>query len=126
VITNAEEIAFLGGEAVERSVLYKAFFSVTDQCKLIFKRRFGFVVLEQFMMKYVWTAAGNVMIALAAFSPDASNASVGDRTMAYSISSNLLEQGAGKSFPCAAFLLVSLCCFFSHFLPFPFSRSRPV
>jgi len=94
VITNAEEIAFLRGEKVERAVLYDAFFSLKSQCNLILKKRLGFVALEQFMMKYMWNASGNLMIAMAAFAPSDSSASVGDRTMAYSISNNLLEQGS--------------------------------
>lgn len=45
-------------------------------------------------LRYMWNASGNLMIAMAAFAPSDSSASVGDRTMAYSISNNLLEQGS--------------------------------
>ena len=41
----------------------QAYASIEEQTKALDKKRLWFVVLEQFLMKYVWTAAGMVMIA---------------------------------------------------------------
>lgn len=63
VITNAEEIAFYRGGHVERSVLEKAYRSLIKQMNVIFKQRLWYVMLEQLLMKYLWSATGMVVIA---------------------------------------------------------------
>lgn len=89
VITNAEEIAFYGGHAVEESMLRKAFNAMAEQTELIHRKKLSFVVIEQYLMKYVWNAAGFVMIAAPQLL-STQDISVGDRTRAYTVSSNLL------------------------------------
>eukprot|EP00039_Didymoeca_costata_P006341 m.89415 g.89415 ORF g.89415 m.89415 type:complete len:639 (-) comp13219_c0_seq1:299-2215(-) len=93
VITNAEEIAFLRGERVEENVLFAAFCSLKEQSQKIYKKRLSFVVLEQFMMKYMWTAVGNIMIAIAALG-SSSKATVSERALSYTVSNNLLVNGS--------------------------------
>src|SRR5699024_10114242 len=63
VITNAEEIAFYRGGHIERSVLERAYRSLTRQMNVIFKQRLWYVMLEQLLMKYLWSATGMVVIA---------------------------------------------------------------
>lgn len=54
IITNAEEIAFYGGQDIEHGALRKAYRALVRQSKLIFSQRLWFVMLEQFLMKYGW------------------------------------------------------------------------
>ncbi|ESO89993.1 hypothetical protein LOTGIDRAFT_124414 [Lottia gigantea] len=54
IITNAEEIAFYGGHQV----------TLTEQMEIIFSKRLWYVMLEQFLMKYVWSACGLIMVAV--------------------------------------------------------------
>ncbi|KAF7491071.1 ATP-binding cassette sub-family D member 2 [Sarcoptes scabiei] len=63
VISNAEEIAFYRGGHIERSVLNQAYRSLIKQSNLIFKQRLWYVMLEQLLMKYLWSATGLVVIA---------------------------------------------------------------
>ncbi|KAH7637155.1 abc transporter sub-family d-like protein [Dermatophagoides farinae] len=63
IISNAEEIAFYRGGHVERTVLDRAYRSLTRQMNLIFHKRLWYVMLEQLLMKYLWSATGMVVIA---------------------------------------------------------------
>lgn len=63
VITNAEEIAFYRGGYIERHTLEKAYRSLTKQMNVIFHQRLWYVMLEQLLMKYIWSATGLVVIA---------------------------------------------------------------
>lgn len=64
VITNAEEIAFYGGQRVELMQLREAFRRLTNQMNILYTQRLWFVMLEQFFMKYVWSGTGMIMISL--------------------------------------------------------------
>ncbi|EGT42132.1 CBN-PMP-4 protein [Caenorhabditis brenneri] len=64
IITNSEEIAFYGGHQAEYKQLDGAYNSLYQQMMLIFKKRIPYIMIEQFLMKYVWSGTGMVMIAL--------------------------------------------------------------
>lgn len=63
VITNAEEIAFYRGGAIEQSILERAYLALVRQMNVIFNKRLWYVMLEQMLMKYLWSATGMVLIA---------------------------------------------------------------
>jgi len=111
VIQNAEEIAFYGGENVEHNLLTKCYKKVVEQNDIIYQKRLWYITLEQFFMKYVWSSAGLIMIAIPAitakgYKDDADEAAIAEwenlgegqqvsrRTEAFTFSRNLLVNSA--------------------------------
>lgn len=98
IITNAEEIAFYGGHKVERSHLHRAYKSLSSHKNRIFVQRLWYVVLEQFLMKYVWSGTGMVMVSLPILYSNKTDSSgdqgVSDRTQYFTTARNLLISGA--------------------------------
>lgn len=59
IVSNAEEIAFYGGHKVEQSHLRNAYRVLVQHMEHMFGVKLWFVMLEQFLMKYVWSGTGN-------------------------------------------------------------------
>lgn len=108
IITNAEEIAFYGGEKVEISHLSSAFASLAEQMNNLFSQRLWYIMLEQFLMKYVWSGTGMIMVSLPILAArkttsqknseeplDGSHdGGVSERTQYFTTARNLLVSGA--------------------------------
>ncbi|XP_055314268.1 ATP-binding cassette sub-family D member 1 [Sitodiplosis mosellana] len=108
VITNAEEIAFYGGQRVELMQLREAFRRLANQMNIIYTQRLWFVMLEQFFMKYVWSGTGMIMISLPVLmgnqnqphnnslstAATVSDDGISDRTQYLTTARNLLISGA--------------------------------
>lgn len=73
VITNSEEIGFYRGGHIERSVLERAFASLVAQMNVLSTKRLWYVMLEQLLMKYLWSATGMVVIAMPVMLSDRRN-----------------------------------------------------
>lgn len=58
IVSNAEEIAFYGGHRVEKSHLRQAYRILVEHMEHMFAVKLWFVMLEQFLMKYVWSGTG--------------------------------------------------------------------
>ncbi|RCN51793.1 d member 1 domain protein, ATP-binding cassette sub-family [Ancylostoma caninum] len=106
VITNSEEIAFYGGHVAEYKQLNKAFGELKEQMKLIYRKRIFYITVEQFLMKYVWSGTGMVMIALPILATefaypnstrkleDEPDGGVSERTRGFATAKNLLYSSA--------------------------------
>ncbi|KAE8231048.1 hypothetical protein CF326_g3945 [Tilletia indica] len=63
LITNAEEIAFYNGAAIEANILNRAYMRLIRHVNSIFKIRIAYSMTEDFVLKYAWSAAGYAIIA---------------------------------------------------------------
>lgn len=100
LITNSEEIAFYRGEKVEHNILLSSYMNLAKHMNNLFKSRIFYTVIEQFSMKYWWSACGTVLVALPAFYyekniDNATSTVVSNRTESYITAKNLLVFGAG-------------------------------
>jgi len=64
LVTNSEEVAFYNGQKVELSHLRSAYRVLVQHMEHMFGVKLWFVMLEQFLMKYVWSGTGMIVVSL--------------------------------------------------------------
>ncbi|XP_074024568.1 ATP-binding cassette sub-family D member 2 isoform X1 [Numenius arquata] len=104
IIANVEEIAFYRGHKVEMKQLQKSYKALADQMNLILSKRLWYIMIEQFLMKYVWSSCGMIMVAVPIITATGfadgeledgqKQEMVSERTEAFTTSRNLLISGA--------------------------------
>nr|XP_046234572.1 ATP-binding cassette sub-family D member 2-like [Scatophagus argus] len=104
IIANAEEIAFYRGHKVEMRQLQKCYRALEHQMNLILSKRLWYIMIEQFLMKYVWSSSGLVMVAVPIITATGfadnetadgqTQVMVSERTEAFTTARNLLASGA--------------------------------
>ncbi|XP_036995604.2 ATP-binding cassette sub-family D member 2 [Artibeus jamaicensis] len=102
IIANVEEIAFYRGHKVEMKQLRKSYKALADQMNLILSKRLWYIMIEQFLMKYVWSSSGLIMVAVPIITATGfadgedgqKQAMVSERTEAFTTARNLLVSGA--------------------------------
>lgn len=103
ISAHAEEIAFYGGHCTEHRYLSTAYKSLVSHLRRVLAVKLWYVMLEQLLMKYVWSGTGLLVIAMpllyttvtsgsAAF--DDGDGGVSERTRYLTTSKNLLSSGA--------------------------------
>lgn len=105
ISAHAEEIAFYGGHDTEYRYLNSAYKSLVTHLHRILAVKLWYVMLEQFLMKYVWSGTGLLVIAMPLlYNTVVSSGSgmvntdgdggVSERTRYLTTSKNLLSSGA--------------------------------
>lgn len=69
LIANAEEVAFYGGASMESYFLYKEFKSLKKWMEGIYALKIQYNILEDFILKYSWSAYGYLLSSLPIFFP---------------------------------------------------------
>ncbi|RDL42424.1 p-loop containing nucleoside triphosphate hydrolase [Venustampulla echinocandica] len=69
LIANAEEVAFYGGAAMEKTFLDKEFKSLKRWMEGIYTLKIRYNILEDFILKYSWSAYGYLISSLPVFLP---------------------------------------------------------
>jgi ATP-binding cassette subfamily D (ALD) long-chain fatty acid import protein len=69
LIANAEEVAFYGGDAMERTFLEKGFKELKHWMEGIYSLKIRYNMLEDFVLKYSWSAFGYLITSLPVFLP---------------------------------------------------------
>ena len=69
LIANAEEVAFYGGSEMEKHSLNKEFKALKSWMESIYKLKIRYNILEDFILKYSWSAYGYLLSSLPVFLP---------------------------------------------------------
>lgn len=105
ISAHAEEIAFYGGHQTEHRYLRMAYKSLASHLRRILALKLWYVMLEQLLMKYVWSATGLLVIAMPLLHQTTTlrgtldvnrdgDGGVSERTRYLTTSKNLLTSGA--------------------------------
>lgn len=104
IVTNSEEIAFYGGHEIELNLLQQSYRQLAQQVNRILNTKLWYIMLEQFLMKYCWSATGMVIIAIPVMtgtlpkaedvSGDPDSDDVSERTQYMTTAKNILIAGA--------------------------------
>ena len=70
LIANAEEVAFYGGADMEKIILDKSFKDLKTWMEGIYRLKIRYNMLEDFILKYSWSAFGYLITSLPVFLPD--------------------------------------------------------
>ena len=69
LIANAEEVAFYGGEQMEKAFLDRGFKDLKGWMEGIYTLKIRYNMLEDFVLKYTWSAFGYLVTSLPVFLP---------------------------------------------------------
>lgn len=69
LIANAEEVAFYGGSEMEKQFLNREFKALKTWMESIYKLKIRYNILEDFILKYSWSAYGYLLSSLPVFLP---------------------------------------------------------
>src|SRR5277367_5787878 len=69
LIANAEEVAFYGGADIERVYLNRSFKELQNWMESIYSLKVRYNMLEDFVLKYSWSAFGYIITSLPVFLP---------------------------------------------------------
>lgn len=104
IVNNSEEIAFYGGHEIELNLLQQAYKQLAQQVNKILNTKLWYVMLEQFLMKYCWSATGMVIIAIPVMTgtitpsadslADPDSDDISERTQYMTTAKNILIAGA--------------------------------
>ncbi|KAL8910975.1 MAG: hypothetical protein Q9171_003786 [Xanthocarpia ochracea] len=70
LIANAEEVAFYGGADIEKVFLDSGFKDLTSWMEGIYRLKIRYNMLEDFVLKYSWSAFGYLVTSLPVFLPE--------------------------------------------------------
>ncbi|KAL8923847.1 MAG: hypothetical protein Q9208_004408 [Pyrenodesmia sp. 3 TL-2023] len=70
LIANAEEVAFYGGANIEKIFLDASFKDLTSWMEGIYRLKIRYNMLEDFVLKYSWSAFGYLVTSLPVFLPE--------------------------------------------------------
>lgn len=84
---------------MELDLLQRSYHMLARQMHVIFGQRLWYVMVEQFLMKYIWTVSGMTMVAVPLLLGSNSKTmtpeeSVSERTKAFTTAKDLLVNGA--------------------------------
>lgn len=85
---------------MELNLLQHSYRMLAEQMHIIFGKRLWYVMVEQFLMKYIWTVSGMVMVAVPLLLGNKHDKNLGpeegvsERTKAFTTAKDLLVNGA--------------------------------